>query len=299
MNTAIVTGAAGFAGCNLTETLIDQGYNVIAVLRPNSAHNSRMEPLKASGRLICVELDISEIGKLPELISGKDADTFFHLAWSGERDDFNAQYKNIADTVNSLEAAAAAGCGRFICTGSQAEYGITESIQTEDMCPSPFSAYGAAKTAAMYLSKRRAGQLSIEWIWGRIFSLYGRYEPSKTLVQYIINAVKNDEAIHVTSAEQNWDYLDAIDAANALIALGERGKDGEIYNIANGSYRPLKEFIEEIVKKTAVQEGCSLHNSTYPAVHYDKIAAETVSLQPSVEKIKHDTGWQPKRKFME
>lgn len=308
MNTVVVTGAAGFAGCNLTEKLIEQGCTVYACLRPASEHNKRLEPLMASGKLIPVKLDISEITKLPELIEKFNSvpDTFFHLAWNGGRDDFHEQYKNVDDTVNALEVCAKLGCKRFICTGSQAEYGITDKVQTENMMPNPFSAYGAAKTAAMYLTRRRAKQLNTEWIWGRIFSLYGKYEPSNTLIQYLINAAKNNEEIHVTSASQNWDYLDAGDCAEALIALGEHGKDEEIYNIAYGDYRPLKEFIAETVTTAAKYSDCSfsLHNSDKSQnisslIHYDKTAEAAVSLQPSIDKIKRDTGWFPKTRFGE
>ena len=285
MKAVVVTGAAGFAGCNLTEKLIENGYTVYAILRPGSEHNKRLKPLTENEKLKCIELDISNIARLPEFLAPGRADTFFHLAWTGGRDDFDAQYDNIGNTIDTLEAAAALNCTRFICTGSQAEYGITHKIQTEELAPNPFSAYGAAKTAAMYLTKRRAEQLGLEWIWGRIFSLYGKYEPEHTLVRYICNSIKNKEEPHVTADLQNWDYLDAGDCAEALIALGEYGKSGEIYNIARGDYRPLREYIEKLAGDAVV--------------HYDKTAEAIVSLQPSIDKIKSDTGWSPKISFGE
>ena len=299
MKTVVVTGAAGFAGCNLTEKLIEKGYTVYAVLRPGSEHNKRLEPLTGSGRLNRIELDINNIARLPEYIVPDTADTFFHLAWTGGRDDFNAQYKNIDDTVKALEAASVLKCRRFICTGSQAEYGITGRIQTEDLSPAPFSAYGAAKTAAMYLTKRRAEQLGLEWIWGRIFSLYGKYEPEHTLVRYVSDSLKNGEDVHVTAALQNWDYLDAGDCAEGLIALGERGKSGEIYNIASGEHRPLREFIEMLAKKNLTDPATSedADPRSKPQIHYDKTAEAIVSLQPSIDKIKRDTGWSPAVSF--
>ena len=305
MNTVIVTGAAGFAGCNLTEKLIEHGYTVYAILRPGSGHNKRLEPLLTGGRLNCIELDISDISALPDTLAPCKPDTFYHLAWVGGRDDFKVQYDNIGDTINALEAASALGCTRFICTGSQAEYGITDKTQTEDMMPNPFSAYGAAKTAAMYLSKRRAEQLGLQWIWGRIFSLYGKYEPEHTLVRYVINSLKNGEEPHVTPGLQNWDYLDAGDCAEALIALGEHGKAGEIYNIANGDFRPLKEFIEIIAKSVNTSRAAAFdphknaEGSSVPTIHYDKTAEAIVSLQPSVDKIKRDTGWKARVRFGE
>ena len=91
MKKAVVTGAAGFAGCNLTEHLIEHGYEVYAVIRRNSAHNDR---LKESERLHFVTLDMTEISELPDRIGGK-CDVFFHLIWTGGRDDFAAQYANV------------------------------------------------------------------------------------------------------------------------------------------------------------------------------------------------------------
>ncbi len=42
MKKVIVTGAAGFAGCNLVEALLEKGYFVYAVVRPASSHNTRL-----------------------------------------------------------------------------------------------------------------------------------------------------------------------------------------------------------------------------------------------------------------
>ena len=173
MPTAVITGAAGFTGCNLVETLLKQGYFVHAIVRPVSSHNVR---LQKSNRLQLVECDMSEYGDLWRKISGP-CDIFFHLAWQGERDDFHAQAENIHDTLSALEAAYKLGCKRFVCTGSQAEYGPQTDLITEETLPVPNTAYGAAKLAACVLTRQRALELGIEWVWARIFSLYGKYEP--------------------------------------------------------------------------------------------------------------------------
>ena len=287
MKNYIVTGAAGFLGCNLTERLMqEEDAHIYAVVRPNSPHNARLAP---SERLTIVPSDLSEYAHLDGMIE-EACDVFFHLAWQGGRYDFAAQYGNIADTLGALEAAGRLGCRRFICTGSQAEYGRQTALITEETCPHPADAYGAAKLAACVLSRQRAADLGIEWIWGRVFSLYGRYEQGSRMLPALVNALRVGKPFALSSSgAQNWDYLYAPDAADALLALAERGRAGEIYNIAHGGYRPLRDFIEEVQRVLESQSD----------VTYGAADAEVFSLQPSVGKICHDTGWRPVTDFVD
>ena len=281
----IVTGAAGFLGCNLTERLMqEEDAHIYAVVRPNSPHNARLAP---SERLTIVPADLSEYAHLDEMIE-EACDVFFHLAWQGRRYDFAAQYGNIADTLGALEAAGRLGCRRFICTGSQAEYGRQTALITEETCPHPVDAYGAAKLAACALSRQRAADLGVAWIWGRVFSLYGRYEPEGRMLPALVHALRAGETFSLSSsAAQNWDYLYAADGADALLALAKRGRVGEIYNIAHGGYRPLRDYIEEA--RAVIAPQCD--------VAYGTADADVFSLQPSVEKICRDTGWRPMTDF--
>ena len=287
MKNYIVTGAAGFLGYNLTERLMqEEDAHIYAVVRPNSPHNARLAP---SERLTIVPADLSEYARLDEMI-GTPCDVFFHLAWQGGRYDFAEQYGNIADTISALEAAACLGCKRFICTGSQAEYGRQTALITEETCPHPADAYGAAKLAACALSRQRAADLGVAWIWGRVVSLYGRYEQEGRMLPTLVKSLRSEQTFALSSSgAQNWDYLYAADAADALLALAKRGRAGEIYNIANGGYRPLRDYIEEA--RAVIAPQCD--------VTYGAADADVFSLQPSVEKICRDTGWQPTTGFIE
>lgn len=281
---AVVTGAAGFAGYSLTMALLDKGYEVYAVLRPNSEHNKRFDCAIDNLRLI--ELDCSDFDCIPEHIE-ESCDVFYHLAWFGGRDDFVVQNNNINYNLKAVEAASKLNCKRFIGIGSQAEYGVVEGLISEDLMPNPINSYGSAKTAAMYLSKRRCQQLDIEWLWGRIFSLYGDYEPAGRMLPDLLHKLNLNKEVSLSSCEQYWDYLHVKDAAEAIVALGEKGHEGNIYNIAHGDYRPLKEYVEE-AKMTLKSES---------HIHYGQKARPFISLRPSVSKIQKDTGWMPKIDF--
>ncbi len=182
MYKVIVTGAAGFAGCNLTEHLLEQGYFVYAVVRPGSKNNERLIGLS---NIKLIECDMSEASRLLELID-EPCDGFFHLAWHGGRMDYVAQRQNINEAEACVEAAAKLSCKRFVATGSQAEYGVQGDHITDDLMPRPFCAYGSAKVAACYLTKYRARELDMEWIWGWIFSLYGKYEPAGRMLSDLV-----------------------------------------------------------------------------------------------------------------
>lgn len=286
MKCAVVTGAAGFVGCNLVEALIAHGYFVYGVVRPKSRHNSR---LAESNQLKLVAADMSEYEQLAEMIGGS-ADIFFHGAWQGGRYNFAEQSKNIAATLAALRAAKALGCKRFVATGSQAEYGPKQELITEECLPQPIDAYGSAKLAACILSRQLASDLGIEWIWGRIFSVYGKYEPRGRMLPDLVAALMAGEDFPLSAATQYWDYLYSSDCAEALVALGEWGRPGEIYNIANGGCRPLKEFTEAVRSVAAPSRALS-----YGA----KPAGPIYSLMVKAEKLKRDTGWKPKIGFVE
>ena len=113
------------------------------------------------------------------------------------------------------------------------------------------------------------------------------YEPSGRMLPDLYHALREGKKFHISSCRQNWDYLDVYDAAEAIIALAIRGRAGEIYNIANGDYRPLKEYTEEL-KRIVGGTG---------VIAYGDDPTPFVSLQPSVEKIRRDTGWKARRSF--
>ena len=91
----------------------------------------------------------------------------------------------------------------------------------------------------------------------------------------------------LSSCRQNWDFLYGVDAGKALLAIAEKGRNGEIYNIADGRYRPLKEYVE------IVEDVCGGNSS----ITYGEDTKPFVSLQPSIRKISEDTGWQPDTDF--
>ena len=299
MNTAIVTGAYGFAGANLTELLLDEGYRVFAVARPGSSHNSRFE---GAVGLTGIELDLSDYVMLADKILEAGFEPgdfyFFHLAWGGDRNDMKAQLENINGAMQALYAAARlsavsgdlgeGGMARFVATGSQAEYGICRDVITEDMPLVPITAYGKCKATAFEILKKRAEELGIDFIWARLFSLIGKYEPKGRMIPDMIEKLRAGSEFDLSSGRQFWDYLDARDAAGAMLELAKSGRSGEAYNIAYGAERTLRSYAEEAAK--VIEADASL-------LHFGDDPEPFISLRANVNKLMNDTKWNPETSF--
>ena len=240
MKTAVLTGATGFLGFALLNELIENGVYVYALCRSNSRNLSRLDGL--SGVRV-VESDLDHLEIIEDI---KNCDAFYHLAWEGNHGDFDIQYKNVILAINCLKLAANLGCRRFICAGSQAEYGNTTDLITEETLLKPTTAYGACKAAAFYLTSDLARRLNIEHSWIRIFSVYGPNDRPSVLILSLLTALKQTgRAALATNGEHIWNYLYVEDAARALRLLGENKLACGVFNLASRINKPLKNFVDE------------------------------------------------------
>lgn len=284
MKSVIVTGATSFIGVSLTNQLIQKGFRVLAVVRPNSPNLYR---LRESNALRVIELDMDGIMTLPKTVSKKQ-DMFFHLAWEGTRtpyrDSSELQEKNYICSMNAVAAAAALESGVFIGIGSQAEYGNFNGRADENYRTKPLTEYGKAKLKAFRDGSELANRLGMDYIWSRIFSVYGEYDYPSTLVMSCIRKMLNNEDIPLSHCVQKWDYIYVDDVASALCKLGEKGRNGEVYNIASGFTRPLKQYVLEI--RDIIGSSSKLD---FGAIPYDQEGP--VNLEPVVDKLKNELNW--------
>lgn len=252
---AIVTGATGFIGIALCKELLEQLYEVTAVIRPGTKKREKLERSLsenkfAQNHLRILELPLDQLTDLSEKYH-IEADVFFHLAWNGssgsDREIFEVQYKNLQYTANAIQAAKACGCTKIIGAGSQAEYGVVHGIAREEKTvPRPFMMYGAAKLAAYHMGKVLAEQIGITFVWPRIYSVYGVGENQGTLVNYVIHTLKKGEVPQLTSCENMWNFMYITDCVRALRILGEAPHAEGIYHVASKDTRILKDFVKEI-----------------------------------------------------
>ncbi len=246
-------------GVATIEAAIQNGVKVYAIIREGTSRKDRL-PISELVEVVYGELDrLKEISNLPN-----DADVFYHFAWTGtskaERDNPVIQEKNIKYSLDAVELAHICGCKRFIGAGSQAEYGPVYDEITEDTPYYPVIAYGVAKRAASLLTENLCSKYGMTFVWGRIFSVYGKNDNEGTMLRYAIEKFKNGDHASFSSGRQNWNYLHEKDAGEMFYRLGMSENAMGEYRIASKDTRPLREFILELADAIGTRELCEFSN---------------------------------------
>lgn len=280
----VITGATSFIGVHIIKECLRKNYEIYAVARPNSINLSR---IPENDNIHLIELEMGDYDNLVYSIGS--ADSFIHLAWDGarvpHRDDTEMQMKNYECAISAMYAAKQLGCKVFLGSGSQAEYGRMEGDVTESSPCNPTTEYGKKKLLACMKLAEIASENHIRFVWTRIFSIYGKYDYSGTLIMSAMQKMENNEPIEMTECTQLWDYLHVEDAARAIVALVESDNASGIYNIASGVKKPLREFVEDM--KDVLKSTSELRFGVVP---YG--ASGPVDLRPNNSKL-IALGWKP------
>ncbi len=243
MKKALVTGATGFIGSAVVHELLANGIEVIALGR-NGCNNN------IPGRVRFVPHELSESSRLPEQISDRDIDVFYHFAWAGSagagRADVNLQLDNVKWTADCLRAAKKMNCKRFVCAGSIMEDEAISASYQQDNRPGSNYIYGSGKLAAHTICASVAADIGIDLVWAKITNAYGVGELSPRFVNTTIRKIIHGEPLEFTSGTQNYDFVYIDDVARAFRLIGKNGKPFRHYLIGSSNAKPLREFVLEM-----------------------------------------------------
>lgn len=289
----VISGATSMIGAALTNKLIDNNHDVVAVVRPNS---KKIEALHKKTNLSIVECNMEDYAELSNLVEGK-VDVAVSTAWNGTRgavrNDKNLQEDNYKNSISFLEAMISKGCKKFLTAGSQAEYGLwtrKEKLK-EDEIPNPNTEYGKYKLKFYEHAKEYCRSSECKLIEPRFFSLYGPKDYEGTLVISTLKKMLENKPCELTECIQLWDFLYIDDAIEGLVKLIEDDVPEGIYNFGSGYSAPLKEFVEQMKEITNSNSELRCGAIPYPATGI-------VNVNPEVKKLMK-CGWIPKIEFEE
>lgn len=254
----LVTGADGFIGSHLVETLIARGHDVRAFVYYNSFNSwGWLDTLPAEQlkKLDVFAGDIRDPNGV--LTSMKGCDVVFHLAaliaipFSYHSPDSYVD-TNIKGTLNILQAARQCNIERVLVTSTSEVYGTAQYVPIDEKHPyqgqSPYSAtkIGADRMAESFY---RSFDLPVTIV--RPFNTFGPRQSARAVIPTIITQLLSGEnEIQLGSLEPTRDFNYVIDTAEGFVALAESDLAiGEEVNIATGAERSIGDLANFLVKE--------------------------------------------------
>jgi len=248
----LVTGAAGFIGSRVVESLLDRGFrNVVCLVRPSS-DLARLE----------TSIDNRPPGTRVEVLRGnllsradceaasKGVAVIYHLAaGTGEKSFPDAFMNSVVTTRNLLEASAQYAClKRFVLVSSFAVYSNRQkSRQLDETCPIEAhpehsgSAYCFAKVKQEQIVAELSKKSSIPYVVVRPGSVYG---PGHTGITARVGISAFGPFLHLGGSNKvPFTYVD--NCAEAVVLAGLiRGIEGEIFNVLDDDLPSSRQFLK-------------------------------------------------------
>ncbi|MGM3305619.1 NAD-dependent epimerase/dehydratase family protein [Anabaena sp. WFMT] len=296
MTKIIVTGAAGFIGSHLVDTLLQQGEEVIGIDEFNDYYDPLLKrkniaTCERSPNFTLIEGDIQFLD-LPKIL--QDVEVVYHqAAQAGVRNSWGQGFRayterNISATQLLLEAAKdAKSLKRLVFASTSSVYGDAETLPThEKIAPQPVSPYGITKLAAERLCGLYHKNFGVPFVSLRYFTVYGPRQRPDMAFHKFFKAVLQDEAIPIYGdGQQTRDFTFVSDAIAANLAAATVPEAvGEIFNIGGGSRVVLSEVLDtmtEIVGKPIKRN------------HIEKAMGDARHTAADVSKAQKILGYQP------
>ncbi len=290
----LVTGASGFVGRHLVETLAhERGEAAVAgLVRPGTA---------AEGRIETIPCDLDDQSAVLRALERARPEQVVHLAAQSSprlsfEDPEGTLRTNVFGLLHILEAVRRLALRpRILVIGSAEEYGAVDAQAGpvgEDAPLRPRSPYAASKVAQAVLARQYAASHGIDVVLTRTFNHTGPGRGEDFAESSFARQIARVEAgaqppvLAVGNLDTVRDFTDVRDVCRAYAALLERGVSGETYNVCSGTGVRIGAILDELLSLAAVR----------PDVRVDAArlrASDNPVVVGNPAKLRAATAWQP------
>ncbi|OGN65419.1 MAG: NAD-dependent dehydratase [Chlamydiae bacterium RIFCSPHIGHO2_12_FULL_49_9] len=248
---ALITGGAGFIGSHLTDLLLSQGHEVVALDNLCGGWMKNLRDAEKNSRFRFIKGDIRD----PNCLDFSGVDWVFHLAALADivpsiekpRDYFET---NVDGTFNVLEAAKRAGVKRFLYAASSSCYGIPSQYPTPETAPvQPQYPYALTKYLGEQLVLHWAQVYKLPAVSLRLFNVFG--PRSRTTGVYgAVFGVFLAQKLHgkpytvVGDGKQTRDFTYVGDVASAFYAAAQSNLTNEFMNVGSSGHYSVNRLVE-------------------------------------------------------
>ena len=314
MKSALITGGAGFIGSNFIRCLLrhDSAVRVVNLDALTYAGNpENLSDLERDPRYQFVKGDIRDRALLRDLFERHRFDTVVNFAAESHVDRSIVEPErfletNVGGALALLEEARRAWNtepdnkysraylpgARYLQVSTDEVYGaLGESgLFTEETPLAPNSPYSASKAGADLMTRAFRETYGLPVNITRCSNNYGPYQfPEKLIPLMIHNCMRNQPLPIYGNGLQIRDWIYVEDHCAAILAVLEKGKSGEVYNIGGRSERTNLEIVRRILREMGKGEELIEYVRDRPG-HDRRYAIDD-------SKIRTQLGWKPARRF--
>jgi len=302
----LVTGAAGFIGSNLVETLLNLGQIVVGLDDFSAGHQHNLADVEAevgsayNQRFRMFEGDIRSLDTCRRAVA--DADYVLHQAALGSvplsiEDPLTTDAINIGGFLNMLVAARDEGVAHFVYAASSSTYGDDETLpKVEDRIGKPLSPYAVTKYVDELYADVFAQTYGFSSVGLRYFNVFGRrQDPDGAYAAVIpkwVQAMLKRQSIHINGdgeTSRDFCYIDNVVQANILAALAGEDAQNEIYNVGVGGRTTLNQLYS-MIETSLTDLGVEVEGEP---VYQDFRAGDVRHSQADIGKAERLLGFQP------
>jgi len=294
----LVTGGAGFIGCNLVKALLEKNEEVRVLDNFSTGRRENLIPYKNDIEII--EGDIRSYHTTIKAM--KNIDYVLHQAAlpSVPRsiyDPITSNEVNINGTLNLLHAAVDAGVKRFVYASSSSVYGDSPvSPKHEELTPNPKSPYAVTKLAGEHYCKVFHQIYGLETVSLRYFNVFGpRQNPdsqySAVIPKFLKLLLNNQAPTIYGDGTQSRDFTYVANNVEAnLLACTTENVAGKVYNIACGTNFTLLELVKNLNE---------ILGKNIQPLHAEKRSGDVLHSLADIQKAEKELNYQAKISFKE
>lgn len=281
----VVTGATGFIGSHLTRTLLEDGEDLLILIRKES-DLTRLSDIKDELHLMYYSDFLTSSG--PEVEGVIHLSTYYRKFH--EYSDIPLMVKtNVVTPSEIVEKAVSSGASFFINTGTFFRYDLSSNILREDSPVLPYNYYSATKVSFENVLDYYCREGLIRPLTLALFSPYGPNDNSNKLIPYIVRNGTNGYPINVTGGKQRLDFTfisDIVEAYRKSIDFLRHNTihKQEIFNIGTGKNHSVDDvlsYLEEVL------------GAPLPDIRRDMKSMDTFNVRADTSKASRVLNWSP------
>jgi nucleoside-diphosphate-sugar epimerase len=296
----LITGGAGFIGCNLSRYILDQGHNVVVFDNFSTGHRENIADLLDRPDFTLIEGDLRDFDAVLSAMAGIDGVSHHGALASvplSVEDPITTNEVNVNGTLHVLEAMRQQNVRRIVMACSSSAYGESPITPKHEQLPAtPISPYASSKVAGEVYLQAYAAAYGVETVALRYFNIFGpRQDPegayAAVIPKFVTALLSGEQPTVYGDGEQTRDFchIQNVCLANWLALNAPADQcDGQPINIGCSEQVSLNDILQTLQ---------SLLSTAVEPIYTDERAGDVKHSLADIQRAEDTIGYRPEVYF--